>query len=127
MGVKHHQRVGKRRGFLILALLALWMQVLVPAGFMVSTTDGNPNIVICTGHGALDLADHDHSGKAPQSKADAPCVFAGHGLATETPEPMRVAAPVYAYAASPAPAFEQSAPGRGLAAPPPPSRGPPLV
>jgi hypothetical protein len=127
MGATSHQRVGGKSGFLILALLALWMQVLVPAGFMVSTTGGDPSLVICTGHGAVDLSDRGHSGKAPQSKADAPCVFAGHGLGAATPERVRIASPAYAFAAPLAVTAEQVSPGNGLAAPPPPARGPPLV
>jgi hypothetical protein len=127
MGGAIQHRVGGRSGFLILALLALWMQVLVPTGFMVSTTGGNPGLVICTGHGALDLSNPSHPGKAPPSKTAAPCVFAGHGLATATPEPVRIAAPAYASAAPLALKPEQASPGSGLAAPPPPARGPPLA
>jgi len=127
MGGAIQQRVGGRSGFLILALLALWMQVLVPAGFMVSATGASSGLVICTGHGALDLSDHSHSGKAPQSKIDAPCLFAGHGLASSTPQPTRIAAPLYAFTSPLALTSEQASPGSGLAAPPPPARGPPLA
>jgi hypothetical protein len=127
MGGAIQHRVGGRSGFLILALLALWMQVLVPTGFMVSTSGGNPALVICTGHGALDLSNHGHPDKAPQSKTAPPCVFAGHGLASAAPEPQQIAKPAYVFAAPTAIAAYQVSPGQGLAAPPPPARGPPLA
>jgi len=129
MGGIGQQRVGGRSGFLILALLALWVQVLVPAGFMLTTTGSSPSpgLVVCTGHGALDLGDHSHSGKAPRSKADAPCVFAGHGLATAATEPLRISGPAYLFGAPAARTPVAPSPATGLAAPPPPSRGPPLA
>ena len=127
MGRTIDSRFSRRPGLLILALLALWVQVLVPAGFMVSANAATPGLVICTGHGALDLSDQSHSGKAPASKAQAACVFAGHGLANTATPPIRLATPAYAFTAPTAIEAAQASPGQGLAAPPPPARGPPLV
>jgi hypothetical protein len=122
-----------------LAILALALQGLVPAGFMVAhkaqdqlfaitlcTSDGNVAafidqdgaIVTAPQHG--DLPDEtDHTGKNP-------CAFASHSAAVvvpllaavETPERVRdVAQPT---------ALAYVAPGLGLAAPPPPKTGPPI-
>jgi hypothetical protein len=114
----------ERRWLYALAALALLVQVLVPQGFMVSTGQGAPGLVICTGHGPLQLGGHDHSGKAPKS-ADTACAFAVHGATAPPPTFARLDRIRF----EPAPAILARAfdlaPGRGLAAPPPPSQGPP--
>jgi hypothetical protein len=109
------------------ALLALVLQLLTPPGFMLSNEDGRAAIVICTGHGPA-LAPGDRGGlpaKSPKSRPDAPCAFAGHGLGVAAAPEAQITAP----SASPGPAAvlirADLAPGRGLAAPPPPSQGPP--
>ena len=114
---------------LTLTLLALVLKVLVPPGFMLAGTGQQSLIAICTGHGPLTLAVDDHGGsKAPaQQKTDAPCLGAGNISPPSPPALATLPAPL-AFAASPAPfgrAFDL-APGRGLAAPPPPSQGPPI-
>ena len=112
---------------MFLALAALWVQLLVPQGFMVANSATGPNLVICTGHGPLDLSVHGHPGKAPASKSNAACVFAGHGLSDKATADVTMAPSVVAYAAPAQRAVSQAAPGYGLAAPPPPARGPPQV
>lgn len=116
-----------RRWFIALAALALLIQVLVPQGFMFSAEASTPGLVICTGHGPLVVADPHHPAKAPKSKADAPCAFAAHGVATPPPTPVDTVAVAFITAdQTPERAFDL-APGRGLAAPPPPSHGPPAL
>jgi hypothetical protein len=118
-----------RRWAVGLALLALFLQSVAPAGFMLARQDGRATIAICTGHGAahslVDLAGHPT--KAPKSQPDAPCAFAGHGLAAATPFAARIASPIGRPGAPSSPARFDLAPGRGLAAPPPPSQGPPQI
>lgn len=124
-----------RHVFLTLAMLAVALKVLVPAGFMASTAKvGGLPLVICTGAGALQMAPAPSDGSdkhAPGEKPahDMPCAFAGHGLATPAPDlaPIEVAAfpPALALAVPARP--DSPTPGRGLAAPPPPSRGPPIL
>ncbi|NEX91402.1 hypothetical protein G3573_01325 [Caulobacter sp. 17J65-9] len=117
-----------------LATVAIALKVLVPPGFMLAT-DARPDvvpIVLCTAYGAkvvhvdADQApptDEHHDGKTAH---DAPCAFTGHAAAPITP----IAAPfAYANVALPAHQFDApalAAPGRGLAAPPPPSQAPPF-
>ncbi len=125
MGGAHHKRNLRHPGLLILALAALWVQVLVPQGFMVASASNGPALVICTGHGPLQAPDH--SGKAPKPTSDAPCVFAAHGAVSATPLPVFLLAPIDAPAAIVAQSFVRQSPGRGLAAPPPPSQGPPQL
>jgi hypothetical protein len=117
------------------AVLALALKVLIPPGFMMAPTPGTaPTLVICTGHGALEgdalTPLRDAAGKkapADKSSHDAPCVFAGHGVAAPAPETAPTEVAFLAPAAAPAlpSPVGELIPGRGLAAPPPPSRGPP--
>lgn len=120
----------RHAAFLTLAAVAVALKVLVPPGFMLAADTGRDlPIVLCTAYGAKVVhvspdqapvpADDDRGGH------DAPCAFAGHAAAPTPPtaapfthprpvtEPLRVAAPL------------ATAPGRGLAAPPPPSQAPP--
>jgi hypothetical protein len=116
-----------RRWAVGLALLALLLQGATPAGFMLARADGRATIVICTGHGAAySLADlAGRPAKQPQSKPDAPCAFAGHGVAASPPIAALIASPIGRPGAPPAAARFDLTPGRGLAAPPPPSQAPP--
>ncbi len=124
MGGLGHRRLIRRPGLWVLALAALWIQALIPAGYMIAPDQG-PGLVICTGHGPL--AEHGPSKDAPGLNHDGVCVFAGHGL-TVAP-PLHAPLPA-AQAVAPAPMIFQAfapSPGRGLAAPPPPSHAPPQL
>ncbi|MFI4973435.1 MAG: DUF2946 family protein [Caulobacterales bacterium] len=118
---------GARRRAVGFALLALVLQVLAPPGFMVAREAGRATIAICTGHGpAYALADlAGHPAKQPKSKPDAPCAFAGHVVVASPPIAALIASPVARPRAPLVAARLDLAPGRGLAAPPPPSQGPP--
>jgi hypothetical protein len=124
-----------RSAFVALAFLSLALQLMFPAGFMAAAagqaTHGLP-LVICTGQGQI-VADWDsvsggesHEKHAP-AKSMAACPFAGHAVADTAAEPPIVAAPAtYAQlAAAPLPGAVSI--GLGLAAPPPPSQGPPRL
>lgn len=121
------------------ALMAMIVRGLIPSGYMLAAaeTPGDfVRIVICHGDGTdaspvlLDL----NSGKivnpdeAPAQSDDGknqscPYAMSAHFAA---PTPVgKLAAPVQAPAAFLSD-FDYIAPGRGLAAPPPPARGPPL-
>ncbi len=105
------------------AVLLLAVQLAIPPGFMVARGADGPSLVICTGHGPM-MAHQDAPaapGKAPHSKSSPACPFAGHGGAplappTFIPTAVETAATIGV----------DLAPGRGLAAPPPPSHAPPL-
>jgi len=121
---------GARRWTVGLVLLAFLLQGLTPTGFMVAREGGRATFAICTGHGAAhslsDLAGD--PAKAPKSRPDAPCAFAGHGVGAAPPIVALIASPIATPAAPPATAARfDLAPGRGLAAPPPPSQGPPTL
>jgi hypothetical protein len=97
---------------------------------MASADAKAPGLVICSGHGLVTLAANGQlkplKGKgAPVSRMDAPCVFAGHGLAMAPALSAVVAAPAVILPVGPAERAADLSPGRGLAAPPPPSQGPP--
>lgn len=119
-----------RRGVVLtLALLALALKVAIPPGYMVGTASNSLPfaIVICTAQGAVAVEPGGSHEQGEASKHDAPCVFAGHGLGAGPPEPTsHLLRPSLAYyPIAPTPSCE-AAPGRGLCAPPPPARGPPL-
>jgi hypothetical protein len=112
---------------LTLVIFALAMKVLAPPGFMVAGNVGAVPLVICTGHGPLVLGGHGEQ-KAPVHKAsDAPCAFAGSSTPPTPSVAASIAEPI-AIVTDPIVGLQgaRRAPGRGLAAPPPPPRGPPL-
>lgn len=115
-----------------LVALALAVRILVPAGWMPSFNAGHATIVLCTGAGMTD-GWIDADGKIHKSsplkdgKNSFPCVFACLGIALGA----------FALGILIAAAFDRGrnisfanyaiAIGRGLAAPPPPARGPPVL
>jgi hypothetical protein len=114
-----------------LAALALVVKIAIPAGFMVAETNtGAFPLVLCTAQGAVVLENGYGAPvqpKAPQGH-EAPCAFTGHGAAFLAPVLVGEALvhPVSYDTVSPARVAFVS-PGRGLVAPPPPARGPPLT
>ena len=122
---------------LTLAVLAVAFKVLVPAGFMAAapTNDLPFPLVLCTGQGALVVAPgdvlpgHEEQGTDGKAAPHNPCLFAGHGVGAPAPnllDASRVEFITYAASSPVTPAFTL-APGRGLAAPPLPARGPPSL
>ncbi len=119
------------RALTALALLGFALRAVMPAGFMFAPAGGHMTVVLCTGHGPelvkLDLGDHTPGKDTPKNgKAEAPCVFAA-AAHLASPERAPIAAPLaLAYVPAP-PLAPQAQPGRGLAAPPPWSTGPPAL
>lgn len=117
--------------WLAFVAVAVMLRVLVPSGFMVGkpTDEAAFALVICTPQGMIAVSaetppDGDVDGVATDS---APCAFAAS--AQLAPPPLfEVAAWTMARAEPAALApVGHLVPGRGLAAPPPPARGPPLL
>ena len=128
---------------LAVTVLAMAMSVVIPSGYMVARSGaahGLPQMVICTGRGAMAVAvdAEGHLVKTslkPASKPshqdkdrpDHPCAFSGSAAAAQTanfalpPEPVRFSQ----YA--PLPLASAQRPGLGLAAPPPWTTGPPSI
>jgi len=120
----------KRSCWTLLLGLMLAIRLSIPAGFMPAWDKGRPAIVVC-----------DEANSAVSRHADSPIHKGKHGSATDKqPCPYAMAAgmaidhpPVIAgelaeLATSAPPAQSQLVTiGRGLAAPPPPSTGPPLA
>lgn len=120
-------RSGAWRGVLLtLAVLALVMRIAVPQGTMVSgpAQGTGLQLVICTGAGPMKAPD----APAQKSTPDKACAFAGHGFgAAPEPAPQVEAAQFVAFVRPAGAVPADLTPGRGLAAPPPPSLGPPLT
>ncbi len=114
----------------LLALLALMAGVASPPGFMVAARGRTATLVICTGHGPETIVagpgapDH-RSGKAGHDGG--PCPFAGHGVAVAPPLTGVASGLTLATAPATVATPPDLAPGRGLAAPPPPSHAPPVL
>lgn len=127
-----------------LALLAVFVRALIPAGYMISPRAEADGMVItlCTGQGSIEavvdrktgaiisVGDHDNGGsKAPGKSTDhhPPCVFSASAtLAGPAPSPV-LDGPVTVALPADQRRPEAIIPGRGLAAPPPWSTGPPLT
>lgn len=122
-----------RVAFLTLAVLAMAMKIIVPPGMMAAPATAGGHfafpLVICTGHGPAIIPTGDLAPKAPgqKSRADGPCAFAGHMAGFAPPLFARLTLPFATPAIPSDIARFDLAPGRGLAAPPPPSQGPPLL
>ena len=130
-GWGHHNRTAWRGAFLTLAFLALAIKVAVPSGFMIAAPAPGQglgaafNLVICTGHGPMTVGQPDHKGGENKSRSDAPCAFAGHAAPPVPSLGATLIGSAYVQTAEIALPRADLTPGRGLAAPPPPSRGPP--
>jgi len=115
-----------------MALAAMILRALLPVGWMPAA---GGQIVICTGHGpvlqeAARLGDLDDGGSQhrPAHKHDHPCAFSGHGVGAAPPiQSSGLALLIWTSSALVLPGARFLAPGRGLAAPPPPSHAPPAA
>ena len=112
--------------WIAVALLGVLVRAFIPSGYMTSAERG-PGFVICSGQTA-DVSgqkggDPFHNGKS----AAASCPFAVLQLAIETPTTASIGAPLVLFSEITTLAQSDLAPGLGLAAPPPPSTGPPAL
>ncbi len=124
----------------VLAMLALMLHAIIPAGYMLGTHEksGLMAITLCTSAGDVAFW-MDSDGQIIEKKgnpqtpddnddSDAPsCAFAVHSASLQPPTPPQASPISYVYVTTFATLFSDSvAPGQGLAAPPPPKTGPPL-
>lgn len=133
MGERTRSASGFRVAWLLLAMCALSLRVLIPQGFMTAPAQDTPfALVICTGQGAIQVSPDKapaHAGDSETGAQHAPCAFAGLS-ATPTPPDLSVNVAAVVYPAARPIAFAELAlvsPGRGLAAPPPPATAPPSL
>jgi hypothetical protein len=125
-----------RCAFLTLAILALAFKIVVPPGFMAArpTNDLPFAIVLCTGQGTVTvntgeaLPTHGDSEAPAKSNHESPCAFAGQGVSAPPPALQAIGKVEFvAFAPFAVRTPPSLAPGRGLAAPPLPARGPPSL
>jgi hypothetical protein len=139
-GLLPFDRTDFAKAFAVLALVATCVRAIVPAGYMVVASADSRFITIslCSGHGpaeaVIDLTTGDTlaidevpPGTSPDKEQgdSARCVFASVAAFAEPGRLLAVLAPLAASTES-LRYFFQLAPGRGLAAPPPASTGPPF-
>jgi len=114
---------------LLFATLALAFRIAVPTGFMIGESTAGPTIVICSGSGPMTMTlpgiPAKHDGKA--DKADHPCVFTAAHVAAPAPVPSGQALVLRPASVAPQVSRGDLRPGLGLAAPPPPKTGPPIL
>lgn len=128
------------RGVGAIALLAMLVRAIIPAGYMLAHADSSSGryltVEMCDGHANqaqvidLDTGKVIDLSKLPKNAKDnaksAPCVFAG---VVAMADPIQSVEPV-AFRSTHDVAFalvRDLRPGRGIAAPPPPSTGPPSL
>ncbi|MDP2260449.1 MAG: hypothetical protein Q8J89_12125 [Caulobacter sp.] len=128
-------RYGARWGAGVWAMVALAvaLRLTVLPGYMIQAAPGALTVVICTANGAVSQAvDVPGTSSAPHEQQDegdgkAPvCAFAMAGATLAAPEGQIATAAPPSTAAPLLPPAGAAAPGRGLAAPPPPATGPPF-
>jgi hypothetical protein len=117
----------------LMAFAALVLQLLFPAGLMADASGAATHglrIVICTAEGRIASnwdAPVDHGPKKAPAKPMASCPFAGHATAVSPPAPQVLVERVSFDRPPQSKRPEALSPGRGLAAPPPPAIGPPVL
>jgi len=127
-GLSHWGKSSKGALF-ALAFVALLFNVIAPPGYMLAdpATAQPFAVVLCTAQGPVSLTPDLGHAPAHKPSSDMPCAFAGHGVGAAPPAPVVVGLADFAvYRGAVVLAVSDLAPGRGLAAPPPPSHGPPI-
>jgi hypothetical protein len=127
-----------RRSALLLAVLALLLRAIIPAGVMLDpsrTAQGLSPVVLCTGHGPVtawvdgngEIVKSDHSKKAPGSDRhpDHPCAFASMAAPLYAPLGAAVLAAPAAVHVAAEPLYRVDLVALRLVAAPPPQTGPP--
>lgn len=115
---------------LSLVAFALLLRIAVPAGWMPAAAGSGYAITLCTGMGAISAWVDDegrvHKEKPADAQSDQPCVFSGFSAALDLPalDGTLVVPPLAIVTLFVLPIASVTI-GRGLAAPPPPSTGPP--
>ena len=135
MGGVQSLRTGVLREIsLALVMFAIGIMVLIPRGFMPGSDSSAPFAMVICGPGGATIqaalpgvdAQGAPSEHGSGTAHDQPCAFSGHGLglsaAIQSPVPVAYAFVLDHRSGRLPPSL---APGRGLAAPPPPSQGPP--
>lgn len=116
----------------MLAMVAIGLKILIPPGYMAAPPKAEGpgfNLVLCTAQGMIDMTAAAED-PAPADEDDgahhSPCIFAGHGVAAAAPSLLGAQPVAFQPVTAARPDLSDAvAPGRGLAAPPPPARGPP--
>lgn len=123
---------------LVLVCMAMAMRVLIPQGYMVApnSLSGSFPIVLCTSQGpqTVNLGETDPVVRSPSDvpaddsggqPREHPCAFSGLGGDLAVEVQMIVALADWDWVRQSILFETRATPGRGLAAPPPPSTGPP--
>jgi len=118
------------------------MRVVIPTGYMVASSEaahGLPQMVICTGQGAMavtvdtdghliktSLKPASKPSQSNKDRPDHPCAFSGTAAAQSASQSLPLALVRLSHSA-PLPFASVQRPGLGLAAPPPWTTGPPSI
>jgi hypothetical protein len=128
-----HGTIRRLRAAAPLLALVLLFRLVVPSGYMIAPDkSGLPGLVLCVGAAAeaVERAHHGHDSDpaepAPPESAEVPCPYAALAAPPLPPAPPAYAEPAPAPEAVPASESRRRIAQSRLAAPPPPSTGPPL-
>ena len=144
MTIRRNSSRAPARFGVLLAALALFVRLIVPAGFMpMATAGGAPTLVICTGQGPMvmpmpaamqvagmqmaGMADHQAPADHDGDMANHGCFLAAVGGAVDIAAPIAPLPLPFVVGVEQAVVTLVAQPGLGLAAPPPPKTGPPIV
>lgn len=148
MGRSSHHHSAWTSWALALTVLAMAMRVVIPGGYMVAgseTAQGLPQVVICTGQGAMAVAvdadghlvktslkptsepSHSDPTHSDKDRPDPPCAFSAASAAAQSVSLSLPVALVRFSHSTPLPLASAQRPGLGLAAPPPWTTGPPSI
>jgi hypothetical protein len=109
----------------MLLAAALFLRLLVPAGFMVGNAAGVPALVPCPAAAPAPVMVHGGHHHGPVPHAEAPCPFAALAAPALPPaDPLALAPPQPGFALASA-LLPAESPVPGAASPLPPARGPP--
>jgi hypothetical protein len=122
----------------LLMALALLARMLVPSGFMPETSSGGIlALVMCSGQGPMAVPMHDgmqtafsaahHQDHQQPQSSDHTCPFAAAAAAAALAQVPQALMPFVVVEGARLAASLFARPGLGLAAPPPPKTGPPLL
>jgi hypothetical protein len=129
--IRHSERA--RALFGALALLVLAMRVVMPGGFMPTMTAHGVVVTLCTGQGAVNVvvardAMPGHPAEKDKPAADQHCPYAGGGAAPLFGQALAdLTLPAWQLGAGPIAFALRTGWIARLAAPPPPSSGPPAT
>jgi hypothetical protein len=127
MMIGQRQAWTSKPAWLALLFCALLLRTFIPAGYMIGASSaGGAALVLCPDGGTIPVAHHGHHKPSPAHHREAPCPYGALAAPVVPPVPIVLAPAPVLPPLQPA-AFAAASLVPALAAPPPPSTGPPVL